>query len=326
MTGLTNGTSYTFTVTSLRDDNGTTRDIDTSVSSAATAPRTLAAAPTALVAVGGANEAALSWTAPTNTGGAVITDYRIEFSSDSGLTWSAYSDSISAETTATVGGLRASSVDPVTKVAIPSNYIFRVAAVNAAGVGAFSSASNVAKTFTEAPQLTLTLDQQTADGYSFILSFEDPISYSIAATTNNANATVEQAGDFFTVRGLTPGASVTVTVTANRADYLQAVATIFSSALEAAPAPVVSAATALDGGFRFTVESGSYATKTAAGTSYSVTTTAGAVIDDGGGIFRVVGLANGESAIATITATRPGFVTRTTSVTASALALGVAAQ
>ncbi|NDA81375.1 MAG: hypothetical protein EBX92_09760, partial [Actinobacteria bacterium] len=96
--------------------------------------------------------------------------------------------------------------------------------------------------------------------------------------------------------------------------------------MEAAPAPVVGAATALDGGFRFTVESGSYATNTAAGTSYSVTTTAGAVIDDGDGIFRVVGLANGESAIATITATRPGFVTRTTSVTASALALGVAAQ
>nr|NDG08816.1 fibronectin type III domain-containing protein [Oxalobacteraceae bacterium] len=53
ITGLTNGTSYTFTVTSLRDDNGTTRDIDTSAASATTAPRTLPGAPTGISAIGG---------------------------------------------------------------------------------------------------------------------------------------------------------------------------------------------------------------------------------------------------------------------------------
>ncbi|NDA80520.1 MAG: hypothetical protein EBX92_05240, partial [Actinobacteria bacterium] len=313
ISGLTNGTSYTFTVTSLRDDNGTLRDIDTSVASATTTPRTLAGAPTAITAVGGGNEAALSWSAPANNGGAAITDYRIQYSSDAGTTWSEYSDAISAEPTTTVGGL------------LPgTQYIFRVAAINAAGVGSYSTASASSKTFEQAPELTLSLDQQSADGFSFILSFQDPILYTVAATTNNPSATVEQAGDFFTVRGLSPGASVTVTVTANRADYLQAVTTIFSSALMASTAPTVSTPTSIDGGFRITV--GNYVANAASGISYAVTTTAGAVIDDGGGNFRVVGLANGESAIATVTSSRPGYVTRTTSVSGAALFLGVAAQ
>ncbi len=313
ISGLTNGTSYTFTVTSLRDDNGTLRDIDTSVASATTAPRTLPGAPTGATALGGGNEAALSWSAPASTGGAAITDYRIEYSSDSGVTWSEYSDAISADLTTTVGGLL-----PGTR------YIFRVAAINPAGLGTFSAATTATKTFEQAPELTLSLDQQSADGFSFILSFQDPILYTVAATTNNPSATVEQAGDFFTVRGLSPGASVTVTVTANRADYLQAVTTIFSSALMASAAPSVSSALPLDGGFRITV--GNYAANSAAGISYSVTTTAGAVIDDGAGIYRVVGLANGESAIATVTSSRPGYVTRTTSVSGAALFLGDAAQ
>jgi titin len=313
ISGLTNGTNYTFTVTSLRDDNGTTRDIDTSAASATTAPRTLPGAPTGISAIGGGNEATLSWSAPANNGGAAITDYLTEYSSDSGATWSTYSDAITAETSATVGGL----TPGVT-------YRFRVSAINAAGVGASSTSSNSAKTFEQAPELTTTLDQQTADGFSFILSFPDPISFTIAATTNNPNAVVEQVGDYFTVRGLAPGASVTVTVTANRADYLQAITTIFSSALLAAPAPTVSAATSLDGAFRVTVDG--YTANTTAGTSYAITTTAGAVIDDGAGVYRIVGLANGESAIATVTSSRPGYVTKTTSVSGSALYLGVPAQ
>jgi uncharacterized repeat protein (TIGR02543 family) len=320
ITGLTNGTSYTFTVTSQRTEGGNLVDIDTSVASATTVPRTFAGAPTALAAVGGGNEAALSWIAPTNNGGAAITDYRIEFSSDGGATWSAYSDAISAETSATVDGL-----SPGTQ------YRFRVAAINAAGVGGFSTASTSTKTFERAPELTLTLDQQSADGFAFIMRFKDavtggtdPLLYTLAATTNNPGATVEQVGDFFTVRGLTPGASVTVTVTAQRADYLQAVATIFSSALLATPAPTLGAAEAIDGGFRVTINN--YAANTTAGFSYAVTSSAGAVIDDGAGVYRIVGLANGESALATVTASRTGYATVSTSLSGSALALGVAAQ
>jgi titin len=320
ISGLTNGTSYTFTVTSQRTEVSGLVDIDTSIASATTVPRTTAAAPTAIAATGGGNEAALTWVAPTNNGGAAITDYRIEFSSDDGVTWSAYSDAISSETSATVDGL-----SPGTQ------YRFRVAAINAAGVGTFSAASSAAKTFERAPELTLTLDQQSADGFAFIMKFKDaltggtdPLQYTLAATTNNPGATVEQVGDFFTVRGLTPGASVTVTVTAQRADYLQAIATIFSSALLAAPAPSLGSAEAIDGGFRLTVNG--YGANTAAGFSYAVTSTAGAVIDDGDGVFRIVGLANGESAIATVTASRTGYATVSTSLSGSALALGVAAQ
>ena len=313
ISGLTNGTSYTFTVTSTWDDSGVSRDIDTTVATTAVTPRTFASAPTAVTAVGGANQATLSWSAPANNGGAAITDYNFEFSSDDGASWSSYVDGVSSALSGTVAGLR-----PGTQ------YRFRVAAVNAAGISTFSEVTTAAKTFEQAPELTLTLDQQTADGFSFILSFNDPLLFTIATSSNNPNAVIEQIGDYYTVKGLSPGAIATVTVTANRTDYLQALATIFSSALLAANPPSISTATSIDGGFSFTVPN--YTANSALGITYSVSTTVGAVIDDGSGAYRVVGLANGEASMATISATRPGYVTRSTTLSGAALALGVPAQ
>ena len=205
-----------------------------------------------------------------------------------------------------------------------TQYRFRVAAVNAAGISTFSEVTAAAKTFEQAPELTLTLDQQTADGFSFILSFNDPLLFTIATSSNNPNAVIEQIGDYYTVKGLSPGAIATVTVTANRTDYLQALATIFSSALLAANPPSISTATSIDGGFSFTIPN--YTANSALGITYSVSTTVGAVIDDGSGAYRVVGLANGEASMATISATRPGYVTRSTTLSGAALALGVPAQ
>jgi hypothetical protein len=73
----------------------------------------------------------LSWTAPASTGGYSISDYTIQYSSDSGSTWGIFSHSASSSTSITVTGLTSGTA-----------YIFRVAAVTVLGTGAYSSASS----------------------------------------------------------------------------------------------------------------------------------------------------------------------------------------
>jgi hypothetical protein len=84
-TNLVDGRTYFFRVIAI-----------TSAGRGATAaaigiPSTVADAPTnVLGAVSGDRRVTLSWTAPTNTGGTPITDYRIDYSIDGGVTWTRY--------------------------------------------------------------------------------------------------------------------------------------------------------------------------------------------------------------------------------------------
>src|SRR5690606_22137806 len=57
-----------------------------------------------------------------------ITDYRIEYSTDNGATWTLFDDGVSTTTSATVTGLTNNRP-----------YLFRVAAINLGGVGAYST-------------------------------------------------------------------------------------------------------------------------------------------------------------------------------------------
>jgi hypothetical protein len=89
-------------------------------------------APTSVTATGGNAQAAVSWTAPTGViSQAPITDYVVQYSSNSGSTWTTFSDGTSTATSATVTGLTNGTA-----------YAFRVAAVNAIGTGSYSSASS----------------------------------------------------------------------------------------------------------------------------------------------------------------------------------------
>ncbi len=87
-------------------------------------------APTGLTGVPGDKQVALSWTAPSVTGGGGgISNYNVEYSSDAGLTWHSVIRAVSTTASYTVTGLTNGTT-----------YALRVSAVNASDVGAFSTA------------------------------------------------------------------------------------------------------------------------------------------------------------------------------------------
>ena len=88
-------------------------------------------APTDVEAQAGDKQVQLTWNAPQNEAGAPITDYLIQYTTDNGATWHTIDNGISVATEATLTGLTNN---------LP--YRFRVAALNAAGTGAFSAATS----------------------------------------------------------------------------------------------------------------------------------------------------------------------------------------
>lgn len=90
-------------------------------------------APTNLAATAGNAQASLLWAAPSATYIPPITDYVVQYSSNSGSTWTTFSDGTSGSTGATVTGLTNDTA-----------YVFRVAAVNGVGTGAYTAATESA--------------------------------------------------------------------------------------------------------------------------------------------------------------------------------------
>jgi hypothetical protein len=124
VSGLTNGTTYTFRIAA-------TNAIGTGAQSADSnpvTPRTVPDAPTTVTATPGIAQATVHWTAPASNGGSAITGYdvtRYVAGVAQGTT------SVGAVTQTTVGGLTNGTA-----------YTFKVAAKNVAGTGAQSPASN----------------------------------------------------------------------------------------------------------------------------------------------------------------------------------------
>ena len=124
VTSLTNGTAYTFTVRATNAQGSGA----VSNPSVAVTPRTVPGAPRSPIATPGRGSVALSWTAPSSTGGAAITSYRVQRSTN-GTTWTTVTNAAPLSRTFTVTGLTNGT-----------RYQFRIAANNAAGTGANSSA------------------------------------------------------------------------------------------------------------------------------------------------------------------------------------------
>jgi FtsP/CotA-like multicopper oxidase with cupredoxin domain len=198
VTGLTNGTAYTFTVTA-------TNLVGTSLPSApsnSVTPITLAGPPTGPVAVAGNTMATVSWVAPASDGGSPITSY-LATSSPGGLTCIAL-------------GTLSCSVFGLTN---GTSYSFTVAATNGAGVGPSFVASNtvIPATVPTAPRsVTASAGATTA-----AVAWAAPASNgglaitAYTVTSSPGGLTCTTAGALTcTVTGLTNGTTYTFTVTA----------------------------------------------------------------------------------------------------------------
>jgi len=203
ITGLTNGTPYTFTVTATNVVGAG----PASAASNAVVPATLPGAPLGVSAVGGVGQATVSFAPPASNGGAAITGFVVTSNPDN----------------ITVFG----SASPIVVPGLTNgtNYAFTVAAINSVGTGPASAFSNnvtpnPATTVPTAPsgasavragsgQVSVTFVAPASDGGSPISGY--------TVTSNPPGGTDLAAGTTgltHTVGGLTNGVAYTFTVTA----------------------------------------------------------------------------------------------------------------
>ena len=216
-TGLSAGSTRHYRVSAINSEGtGMASDSDSATTdSAVTKP----GAPTGLTATAnGQTEIDLSWTAPSDDGGADITGYRIEVSENSS-TWS----DLVANTGSTSTSYAHSGLDA------DSTRHYRVSAINSVGTGTASdtdSATTAAATEPGKPTgLTATADGQTEidlawtapsdDGGSPITGYK--VQWKAAANSWDTPADVSEAavtGTGHTIAGLTDGVEYSVRVIA----------------------------------------------------------------------------------------------------------------
>ena len=207
VTGLTNGTGYTFTVTA-------TNTIGTSAASAASSSLTPLGAPSSPTITGvasGDEQVAVSFTAPSSNGGSAITSYTAT-SSPGGLTGTV---SPSGDGTITVTGLTNGTP-----------YTFAVTATNAIGTSVASAASSSVTPLAPSSPSSPTITGVASGDEQVTVSFTAPssnggsaiASYTATSSPGGLTGTVSQSGDgTITVTGLTNGTPYTFTVTATNA-------------------------------------------------------------------------------------------------------------
>lgn len=134
-TGLTNGTSYSFDVTSLNASGAGGVSLRTAVVTPATVPGAPVIGPASSGVAGGTINAVARWSAPGSTGGSAITGYRV------------YAYRMSS-----TGTVLATTVSPLVgptlrayamTLPVVGSYRFAVRAVNAVGLSAYSARSNL---------------------------------------------------------------------------------------------------------------------------------------------------------------------------------------
>jgi Fibronectin type III domain len=198
VTGLTNGTAYTFTVIAT-NPNG-----DSPVSEASNSvtpvlvipPPTAPGAPTGLSAVSGAARLVVTFTAPGDDGGSAVSGYQATV--DDGATW----------TTLGSGG----TINGTT-------YSVRVRAVNVAGPGPASVSTTATAGVPNVPA-AVTVTPGTS---SVVVSWQAPADNGVVVTgytvtADPGPATCTTTGALTCVLGGVAGTDYTVTVTANTAD------------------------------------------------------------------------------------------------------------
>jgi fibro-slime domain-containing protein/RHS repeat-associated protein len=240
VSGLTLGTTYTFTVTATNRVGTGPASAPSNAVTAATTP----GAPTAVTAVDGNASATVTWTPPAATGFSPISSYTVT-SSPGGFT-------------TTVNGATTSAV--LSGLANGTQYTFTVRATNAVGSGPFSAPSNPVTPAT-VPGAPTAVTAAVAGDASVRVTWTPPASnggapitgYTVTSTPGGLTASADGATTAATVPGLIVGTTYTFRVTATNRKGTGA-ASAPSNAVTAAGAPgAPTNVTAVDGNASATV-------------------------------------------------------------------------
>jgi chitodextrinase len=206
VTGLVNGTSYTFKVTA-----GNAVGVSpASLASAAVTPRRVPGAPTGVLATATNAGAVVSWTAPVNEGGSVVTGYTV--TATPGALTPPMTIKAAAGRTVTFSGL-----------ANGTSYTFRVTAANAAGSSISSTPSQpvTPRTVPGEPTGVAAVAGDTEAAVSWTAPAGDGGSaitgYTVTSEPGGFTAEADGATTATTVTGLTNGTAYTFTVIATNA-------------------------------------------------------------------------------------------------------------
>ncbi len=220
VTGLTNGTSYTFTVTAT-NAVGTSSPSGTS---GAVTPATVPGVPTSASATAGNAQAVVSWSAPASNGGSTITAYMVT-ASPGGRTCGWSSGALSCTVTGLTNG---------------TSYTFTVTATNAVGSSSPSPTSD-AVTPATLPGAPTSVTGSSGDEHVHVSWFA-PVSnggaaitaYTVTASPGGRTCGWSSGPLSCTVTGLTNGTSYTFTVTATNSAGTSSAGTSSASSTSAA--------------------------------------------------------------------------------------------
>ena len=174
--------------------------------------------PSGLAATAGNLQVTLAWTAPTSDGGSSITGYKVERSTDAGVTWTALTASTgSSSTSYTATGLTNGSA-----------YAFRVSAVNPVGTGTASATASatpdvvpgaptsVATTSTNA-EATVSWVAPASNGGTAVTGFTVAWTSNAVQGMTSGSAMVAAGTTSYRLTGLVNGVTYAFTVTATNA-------------------------------------------------------------------------------------------------------------
>ena len=217
VTGLTNGTSYSFRVAAVNSSSTGSYSATASATPALVPP----GQPTSLVATSGNGQVSLSWVAPSSVGDSAISGYRIEYSSNGGGSWltlnsNTWSTSTSQSVTGLING---------------TSYSFRVAAINSSATGSYSASATATPTLVPPGQPTSLL--ATSGNGQVSLSWVAPSSVGDSAISGyRIEYSSNGGGSWLTLNSNTWSTSTSQSVTGliNGTSYSFRVAAINSSA------------------------------------------------------------------------------------------------